>query len=59
MKTGRNPKEGGETDPFKFALRELVKQLESTSYFDCRGDLLELTPAYVDARDLVHGYPVR
>lgn len=40
------------------ALRELVYQIERASYFDHYGRLLEATPAFIEARVLVHGYPV-
>lgn len=46
----------GEADPVMGALRDLVEQIESASYFDQRGHLLELNPAFLEARDLVHGY---
>jgi hypothetical protein len=49
------PPEDG-ADPVMGALRDLVEAIESTSYFDHFGHLLELTPAFVEARDLVHGY---
>jgi len=48
---------GGAADPMMGALRELVEQIESASYFDQYGRLLELMPAFVEARVLVHGYP--
>jgi hypothetical protein len=56
MMTWEHPKFDLDADPVMRALRELVKQIESSSYFDQGGHLLELNPAYVEARDLVHGY---
>jgi hypothetical protein len=48
-----------EADPVMDALRELVEQIEGASFFDHHGRLLELNPAFVEARDLVHGYAER
>jgi len=59
MDWARDPQLVGEADPVVRALRELVEQIESASYFDHCGHLLELDPAFVEARDLVHGYTAR
>jgi hypothetical protein len=56
MKSAKDPQFEGAADPVIGALRDLVEQIESASYFDHRGHLLELNPAFVEARDLVHGY---
>jgi hypothetical protein len=56
MKRVKDSQLEGEADPLMGALRELVERIESASYFDQYGHLLELDPAFVEARDLVHGY---
>jgi len=55
MQWAKDPKID-DADPVMGALRELVKQIESTGYFDHHGHLLELDPTFLEARDLVHGY---
>lgn len=57
MQWAEDPQREAELDPVMGALRDLVAQIESRSYFDPHGGLLELTPAFVEARDLVNGYP--
>jgi hypothetical protein len=56
MKRAKDPRLENEVDPVMAALRELVERIESASYFDQYGHLLELDPTFVEARDLVHGY---
>jgi hypothetical protein len=56
MKRAKDPHHADEVDPVMGALRDLVERIESASYFDQYGHLLELDPAFVEARDLVHGY---
>jgi hypothetical protein len=56
MKRAKDPQREAEVDPVMGALRDLVERIESASYFDQHGRLLELDPAFVEARDLVHGY---
>lgn len=56
MKQAKDTQRESEVDPVMGALRDLVERIESASYFDQYGHLLELDPAYVEARDLVHGY---
>jgi hypothetical protein len=56
MKWAGDLKFDDDADPVMGALRDLVEQIESASYFDQRGQLLELDRAFVEARDLVHGY---
>jgi hypothetical protein len=45
-----------EIDPIREALQRLVEQIESSSYFDQHGHLLELDPAFIEARELLRGY---
>jgi hypothetical protein len=56
MKPAKDPQFESEVDPVMAALRDLVERIESASYFDQYGRLLELDPTFVEARDLVHGY---
>jgi hypothetical protein len=56
MNWTKDPQLEGDVDPVRGALRELVQRIESASYFDQHGHLLELDPTFVEARDLVRGY---
>jgi hypothetical protein len=56
MTRANDPQLESDTDPVMGALRDLVRRIESASYFDQYGHLLELDPTFVEARDLVHGY---
>lgn len=56
MDWAKNPLLESEADPVMGALRDLVEEIENSSFFDQYGHLLELSPAFVEARDLVHGY---
>jgi hypothetical protein len=56
MNWAKDPPPRDEADPVMGALRNLVEEIERASYFDQGGHLLELNPAFVEARDLVHGY---
>jgi hypothetical protein len=56
MHGAKDPRLEGEVDPVMGALRDLVERIESASYFDQYGHLLELDPTFIEARDLVHGY---
>jgi hypothetical protein len=46
----------GDADPVLAALRAIVEQIESSSYFDQHGHPLELDPAFIEACGLVRGY---
>jgi len=56
MKRTKDLQLEGAVDPIMGALRDLVERIENASYFDQYGHLLELDPAFVEARELVHGY---
>lgn len=56
MQRATDPQLEGGTDPVLQTLRALVDEIEAASYFNQNGGLLELSPAFVDARDLVRGY---
>lgn len=57
MQRATDPQLLGGTDPVLETLRALVDEIEAASYFNQNGGLLELSPAYIEARDLVRGYP--
>lgn len=57
MQAARDPQLEGDPDPAIEALRALVEEIEHASFFDQQGRLLELSPAFLEARDLVYGYP--
>ena len=42
-------------DPVAQVLRSLVEHIQASSYFDQHGQLLELNPVFIQARELLRG----